>query len=82
MAITLSADERISLNLGPGLFSFELGPFVGFNGGYLVQEAISGITSTTWLCRHSPTRFRGRQPGLRLCFASVPAAFAWAFAAI
>ena len=49
MAITLSADERISLNLGPGLFSFELGPFVGFNGGYLVQEAISGITSTTWL---------------------------------
>jgi len=38
MAITLSADERISLNLGPGLFSFELGLSSVSNGGYLVQE--------------------------------------------
>ncbi len=49
IAVSLRADERYSFRLGSSTFSVELGPFVGANVGYLVQESISGVNSSAWL---------------------------------
>lgn len=49
IAVSFSAAERWSLRFGNGILSAELGPFVGFTTGYLIQEYISGVTTTGWV---------------------------------
>ncbi len=49
IAVSLSVAERYSYKLGDGVLSVKLGPFAGFTAGYLIQEYISGVTTTGWI---------------------------------
>jgi hypothetical protein len=48
IVVSIHADERYRIPIGPNSFlSINLGPLVGFNCGYIIQEDISGISSRT-----------------------------------